>query len=209
MPHSIPRRLVVGMLAAGLVLAFGVAPASASVASGERMLGQTAIEPAYNDMTGGATYLLTPVHAPNPINANPKSWAPIYLPVYPTGSTVGTLNCMNNVDNCPDHDALVTGAAQMVGATLPVDLYAGGAIGHDHLLAPPASGGDFNIAWQPVLVLFTSMDAANAHPTTLAELQADFAAGTAVPVPTGVGPFPNLTFVCAVVPAKVYWRAKP
>jgi len=205
MPHSIPRRFTVGLLAAGLVLALGAAPASASTPSGERMFGQAAVEPAYNDMTGNATYLLTPVHAPNPVHTNRKAWAPIYLPVYPTGSTVGTLNCMGIPGNCPDHDLLVAGAAMQ----MKPDVYGGGVIGHDHLLAVPASGGDFNIAWQPVLVLFTSKAAANEHLTTLAQINAAVKAGNAVEVWSGENEVPNLTFVCAVVPAGIYWRAKP
>jgi len=30
------------------------------------------------------------------------------------------------------------------------DVYSGGVMGHDHLMAGPASGGDFNIAWEPI-----------------------------------------------------------
>jgi hypothetical protein len=32
----------------------------------------------------------------------------------------------------------------------------------------PGSGGDFNIAWEPILVLFTTATAANTRLTTLA-----------------------------------------
>jgi hypothetical protein len=35
-------------------------------------------------------------------------------------------------------------------------LYAKGVLGHDHLMAGPASHGDFNVAWEPILVLFTN-----------------------------------------------------
>lgn len=206
MPRNIPRRrLSFALLAMGLLLALSAAPATASTPSGERMLGQVSIEPVYNDMTGGVAFVATPIHTPNPSNANPVAWAPIFLPVYPTGSTVGTLNCMGVPGNCPDHDGAVAGVA--MGAMPSV--YGGGVIGHDHLLAVPASGGDFNIAWQPVLVLFTNKAAANEHITTLAQINAAVARHDAIEIWTGVGGAPNLTFICAVVPAVTYWRGTP
>ncbi len=41
-------------------------------------------------------------------------------------------------------------------------------LGHDHLMTVPGSGGDFNIAWEPILVLFTTTTATNTRLTTLA-----------------------------------------
>jgi hypothetical protein len=35
-------------------------------------------------------------------------------------------------------------------------LYAKGVLGHDHLMAGPARHGDFNVAWEPILVVFTN-----------------------------------------------------
>jgi hypothetical protein len=83
-------------------------------------------------------------------------------------------------------------------------VYGGGVIGHDHLMAGPASGGDFNIAWEPVLVLFTSTAAANEHITTLAQITAALARHDVIEVP-----IPQATFHCSVVPAVVYWNGTP
>jgi hypothetical protein len=102
--------------------------------------------------------------------------------------------------NCPDHDGLVAGAA---GSIVPT-VYGGGVIGHDHLMAGPGRGGDFNTTWEPVLVLFTTTAAANEHITTLAQIKAAFDRGDVIEVPV-----PSLTFLCSVVPAVVYDRATP
>ncbi|HEY4752992.1 MAG TPA: hypothetical protein VIH37_06875 [Candidatus Limnocylindrales bacterium] len=201
---KVPRRLAAGLLAAGLLLVAS-APASAATPSGERMHGQSSIEPVYDDMTGAVAYVATPIHVANPVHTNPRAWAPFYLPVYPTGSTVGTLDCMGVPGNCPDHDGLVAGVAM---SAVP-SVYGGGVIGHDHLMAGPGSGGDFNIAWQPVLVLFTSKAAANEHITTLAQIDAAVARHDAIEIWTGVNGVPDLTFHCQVVPAVVYWNGTP
>jgi hypothetical protein len=192
------------LLAAGLILVAS-APVSAATPSGERAHGQSTIEPVYDDMTGAVAYLATPNHVANPVHTNPRAWAPIYLTVYPTGSTVGTLDCMGVPGNCPDHDGLVAGVAM---SAMP-SVYGDGVIGHDHLVAVPGSGGDFNIAWQPVLVLFTSKAAANEHITTLAQINAAVGRGDAFEIWTGVNGAPDLTFHCSVVPAVVYWNGTP
>ncbi|TME06199.1 MAG: hypothetical protein E6I80_14575 [Chloroflexi bacterium] len=77
-------------------------------------------------------------------------------------------------------------------------------LGHDHLMAPPGSGGDFNIAWEPILVLFTSSAAANTHLTTLAQINAAVNSGNAFEVPN-----PAATFHCEVVPANIYANSTP
>ncbi len=201
MSRQIPRILVTLTLALGLSAALGASSVgAASLPSGERINGQLSVEPVYNDATGTIAYVATPMHAPNPVHTNPSAWAPIYLPVYPVGSTEGaTLNCMG-VLNCPDHAGLVAGAA----AAIMPSVYGGGVIGHDHLIAVPGSGGDFNIAWQPVLVLFTSKAAANEHLTTLAQITAAVGRGDLIEIWTQ-----SLTFDCAVVPAVVYWNGTP
>ena len=187
-------------IACSVALGAGSA-AAGSLPSGERMFGKVSVEPVYNDMTGQIAFVATPIKAPDPAKANPIAWAPIYLPMYPTGSTVGvTLNCMGVPGNCPDHDGIVAGIAAQV---LP-SVYGNGVIGHDHLLATPASGGDFNIAWEPVLVLFTNAAAANEHVTTEARIDELVAAHQAIEVP-----LPPATFLCAVVPAATYWLGTP
>lgn len=184
-------------------------PASAATLtpSGERHIGQDTLEPGYDAAHAGVlTYLLTPDNAPDPVNANPKAWAPIYIPVYPVGSTAATtFNCQHApVENCPDHGALVAGAAQAISVNAGFgDVYAAGVAGHDHVLDIPG-GDDFNIAWEPILVLFTSSSAANQRLVTDDAILTAAAHGTVILVPA-----PQLTFDCAVVSEAVWDHATP
>ena len=203
-------RFTLVLLAAALAaswasLAPSRAAAAASAPSGETILGQSTIEPVFDDTTGNVNYVMTPNHAP--LNANPASWAPFYVPVYPVtaSASVGTLQCTHvPSDNCPDHGPPI---ALAVAAAVPA-VYGppngSGVLGHDHLMAPPASGGDFNIAWEPILVLFTNPTAANTRLTTLAQITAAVSSHQAFLVP-----LPQLTFHCEVVPATVYAQATP
>jgi hypothetical protein len=185
---------------------------ASSLPSGERIVGGTAshggtvVEPVYDDMTGQIRYVSTPRGVPDPVKSNPVAAAPFYLPVYPAGSTVPTLNCQDvPVENCPDHGPAVAGLAQ----ALEPGVYGNGVIGHDLLMAGPASHGDFNVAWVPTLVLFTP-GAAITHITTLTQLNALIASGAVKTVPLdGTNGFPNLTFHCAVVSAAVYAQGVP
>jgi hypothetical protein len=218
----VSKRISVLLIVLGLfALAAGVAVAWASAdpgPSGERIIGGTGVggvggtvvEPVYDDMTGVIRYVSTPRGTPDPVKSNPVASAPFYLPVYPVGSSVPatfTLNCLDvPVENCPDHGAAVAGAAQ---AIMP-SVYGGGVIGHDHLMAGPASHGDFNVAWVPTLVLFTTTAAANQHLVTEAQVEAAVDSGQAIEVALdGTHGTPNLTFLCAVVPAAVYARGTP
>ena len=180
-----------------------VAVSSASaLPSGERVVGQNSIEPAYNDITGSLTYLLTPGHGPFPTHTSTHAVAPLYLVEYPPGTTVGTLNCMGVPGNCPDHDAEVAGAATSI---MP-SVYGNDPTlvpGHDHLVATPASGGDFNIAWEVVEVLFTNKAAGNTHLTTEAQIDAAVARGDAIEVDLG------FAFHCSVVSATAYAQGTP
>jgi hypothetical protein len=193
------------LLAAALAVAVaGIthspAAAAASTPSGERILGQDVIEPVFDDTTGNVTYVMTPIKAAL-VKSNPVAWAPFYVPVYPVGASVGTLQCIHlPADNCPSHGpAIAAGAAQIDPA-----IYGAGVLGHDHLLAPPASGGDFNISWEPILVLFTNAAAANTRLTTEAQIDAAVSSGNAFEVP-----LPQATFLCEVVSANVYALATP
>lgn len=194
------RSFAIG-LAALLALLFNVSPATASaLPTGERMFHQATLEPVYDAAHAGHIgYVLTPEKAP--MHANPRSWAPIYVVVYPSGtSAASTFSCMHvPVENCPSHGDAVAGAA----AAIMPNVYGGGVIGHDHVLDFPG-GDDFNIAWEPVLVLFTSTAAANQHLLTDASILAARDAGQAILVPV-----PALTFMCAVVPQSLWVRATP
>ena len=201
--------LLAGTIAVSLAgITHSRAAAAASTPSGERILGQSTLEPVFDDTTGNVTYVMTPKKAP--LNANPKAWAPFYVPVYPVSAfaSVGTLMCTHIVagvesDNCPDHGPAIAAAVQS-GCPNASNIYCNGVLGHDHLMAPPGSGGDFNIAWEPILVLFTNATAANNRLTTLAQINAALNSGNAVTVP-----LPQLTFHCEVVPANVYALGTP
>jgi len=177
--------------------------------SGEVQVGQTVIEPAYDDVSGTLVYLSTPMH----VGVHPnfaRNVAPIYLPVYPVGSSVGTLNCQDatatTTENCPDHGPEVAGAAMGISAAGGFgSVYAGGVLGHDHLVGIASTGGDFNILWEPVLVLFTNSTIANTdHVTTDAEIGRLVANGDAIEIP-----LPSLTFHCSVVSASAYAQGIP
>ena len=181
--------------------------ASDPVPSGERITGQSIMEPVYNDLDGSVSYILTPIHTPLIDPTNNHAVAPLYVIVYPSSAAgvIGTVNCQHQpMDNCPDHGPELAGLAKSVFPAV----YGGGVWGHDHILsahpnASPASA-DFNVAWLPVAVLFTSSSAANNHITTLSQLNAALAAGQVMEIPL-VG----ATFQCSPVPATVYNLGTP
>ncbi len=182
-------------------LALATTASGNGLPSGERILGQSTLEPAYNDSNGAIIYLLTPPNG-GTVHSNPKAWSPLFVVVYPTSAaaSVGTMNCAHvPADNCPDHGPGVAGAA---AAIVPA-VYGSGVWGHDHLLDAPG-GEEFNIAWEPILVLFTNSAAANEHITTDAQIDAAFDRGDVIEIP-----LPALTFVCSVVPAVTYNHAVP
>jgi hypothetical protein len=186
-----------------LLFAVAAMPAAAdSIPSGQRALGQTVLEPVYNDEQAGEIgYIQQPEKAPQPVNANPVAWAPFYLVVYPVGSTAGTtFLCQHTpVENCPTHG---NGIAALAQAREP-GVYGAGVVGHDHLMDFPG-GPDFNIAWEPIVVLFTNSAAANEHILTDAQISAAVSSGNAIEVP-----LPARTFICASVPATVYALGTP
>jgi hypothetical protein len=195
------RRILLLLAVTAFALAGSVSVAAAdSVPTGERTFHQTTLEPAYDAAHAGRLgYLLTPNKAP--LHAPPVAWAPIYLPVYPVGTTAATtLNCMHTpVENCPSHGDGVAGAAQSI---MP-NVYGDGVLGHDHVLDFPG-GDDFHIAWEPVLVLFTTKAAANQHLLTDAAILAARDAGDVILVDD-----PDHTFNCAVVSSTLWNRASP
>lgn len=196
------KRLTLLAAITAMVLGAGISAAGAgSVPSGERVKGQVVYEPVYNDEQAGTIgYVSTPLKAPTVVNANPAAWSPFYVPVYPIGSTVGTLLCTTfPTENCPDHGPGIAAAA----AQIMPNVYGAGVLGHDHLMDFPG-GADFDVAWEPILVLFTSPAAANEHLLTDAQIEAAVDAGRAIEVPV-----PTLTFHCAAVSARVYALGTP
>jgi hypothetical protein len=226
------RLLALSALVAAVGLVIATAAVSAGpTPSGQRMYGNASfalanpadptsgsfsggggtIEPAYDDATGTLVYLQTPngpspVHPPKKIDPStgmPINVAPIYLPMYPAGSGIdpATLNCAHvPADNCPDHGPLLAAVAMSI---MP-SVYGGGVVGHDHLVGIAKSGGDFNVLWEPVLVLFTNAAAAKTQITTLAQINHAVANHDAIEVPV-----PPATFHCSAVSAAAYWRATP
>jgi hypothetical protein len=197
--------LIAGVSALVVVIAAGSSGA-ASIPSGQRTLAQNVLEPVYNDENAGEIgYIKQPEHTAQPVPSNPHAWAPFYLVIYPVGSTAATTYlCMHlPVDNCPTHGPGVAAFAQ---ATYPT-VYGAGVIGHDHLMDFPG-GSDFNIAWEPMFVLFTPQGAAdgaiNEHVLTDAQIDALVASGDA-----NVFPRPTRTFICSSVPARLYDMATP
>lgn len=216
--------LLTGVLIAGGTVAGTAAGASDPMPSGEVTIGNASfdttsgtfvggggtIEPAYDVTTGTPIYLLTPIGAQvhpaqriDPATGLPVNVAPIYIPVYPVGSGIdpATLNCAHvPADNCPDHGPEVAGAAMSIVPSV----YGGGVIGHDHLAGIASTGGDFNVLWEPVLVLFTNSTAATEHVTTLTQIKSDVGSGNAIEVP-----LPQLDFNCAPVSAAAYAHGTP
>lgn len=191
---------VTGMMLGSVMLGAGIPAADASsIPSGERVLGQSVLEAVYNDEQADTIgFVSTSAHAP--MHANPAAWAPFYVPVYPAGSTVGTLLCQDvPAENCPDHGPALAAAA----AAIEPSVYRAGVLGHDHLMDFPG-GSDFDVAWEPILVLFTSKAAADEHLLTDAQIEAAVARGDAIEVPV-----PALTFHCEAVSASVYAQATP
>jgi hypothetical protein len=196
-----------GLLAPVFIALVVAVPPAAAVAdtlpTGEVTFGQSTVEPAYNDINGTIIYLLTPNKAHE--NANTAhAVAPLYLIMYPaSAAAIGTVNCQHQpMDNCPDHGPAVSGLAE----TMEPSVYGAGVWGHDHLVAAPPSPpatGDFNIAWEPVAVLFLSPNAVT-HITTMSQLNAAIAAGSVRTIP-----LPAATFHCSVTAVATYRNGTP
>jgi hypothetical protein len=157
--------------------------------SGQRAFGQVTVEPAVDDATGNEIFLLTPNNVPLPSNAALRAHAPLYLVLYPAASTIDadTLNCQPV--NC--------GHVQTFAYPLK---------GHDHLVGVPHTG-DFNVAWDVVLVAFTQQGfadgAINNRLLTLDQLNAALVAGDVIPIG------PVTSFNCVITSAATYLKGTP
>jgi hypothetical protein len=198
------RIALTGMV--GLAVLFPLNSFADSLPSGERTHGAVTIEPAYEDMTGGIVYLqtpnqLAPLSSTNVINGvNPHSVAPLYLVVYPPG-TSGTLDCMGVPGNCPDHDGAIAAAATgIMPSVYGTDPNA--VPGHDHLVGVASTAGDFNVPWHVYVELFTSRTAVT-HITTVDQLNNAKSAGELTEIDTGI------VFLCAVVSQSSYAAGTP
>src|SRR5438309_1121435 len=198
------NRAFLALALAALACVVPVAGSAEALPSGEHLLGNVAIEPAYDDYNGSIVYLLTPnrlapLGANNPINnVNTHAVAPLYLIVYPPG-TAGTFNCMGVPGNCPDHAGAIAGLANSKEPLVYTD--ASAVPGHDHLVGMPRTG-DFNVAWRVFVELFKP-GVTVTHITTLAQLKAAWSANSLDEVDTGI------TFVCSVVSEHAYLAGTP
>lgn len=192
--------MIVVRRAIPLLAALVSLPALAQTYSGQVAFGQSTVEPALDAATGAAVFLLTPDQAPAASKANPRAWAPLYIVAYPPATTLppNELNCTPG--SCDHLQTLppLPPALQQV--------YPGGQLaGHDHLVGV-APTGDFNVAWQVLLVLFTPQGVADGaidtRLTTLEAVEAAVARGDAVgPIPTPI------VFDCSIVSESVYLQA--
>lgn len=184
--HQLVSSLFLGALLVGLI---GSANGQTIWYSGERAFGQVVVEPAVDSATGNEIFLLTPNKAPLPSKAAQRAHAPLYLVLYPTASSIdaNVLNCQPT--NC-DH-------AQTFAYSLK---------GHDHLVGVPHTG-DFNVAWDVILVAFTTQGfadgAINTRLLTLDELNAAIAVGD---VET-IGPVTS--FNCSITSPVTYLKGTP
>src|SRR5215469_13971270 len=150
-----PLSLLAAAAASVVLPALAAVPAGAdSLPSGQRFLGQSVLQPVYNDEQAGEIgFIKQPLNVAQPVNANMAAWDPFYVVVYPVSSTVPkttTLQCQHlPVDNCPTNgNAIATFAINKEPA-----VYGAGVAGRDHLMDFPG-GPDFNANWEPIIVLF-------------------------------------------------------
>jgi hypothetical protein len=195
------RVFVLGVAVAVLLVATASTGAADSIPTGQRVFHNSSLEPAYNAANAGQIgYFMEPA---GKMNASPTAWAPIYVVVYPTGSTAATtFSCMHIAmgnDNCPSHGNAIAGLA----AAREPAVYGGGVAGHDHVLDFPG-GDDFNIAWEPTVVLFKSKADANEHVVTDARINELYSEGK-----VDLIPLPQATFLCAIVPQRIWDMATP
>jgi hypothetical protein len=197
------------LVAAAAVVLPAVPAAADSSPSGQRFLGQSVLEPVYNDEQAGEIgYINQPLNAPQPLNSNPSVWDPFYVVVYPVTSTVPattTLQCQHlpAPDNCPTNGQAVAAFAVKNEPAV----YGAGVAGRDHLMDFPG-GPQFNPNWEPIIVLFTPQaltdGAINKHVLTDAQINELVLSGDVMEFPN-----PARAFICALVPATVYNMATP
>ena len=212
-----------GLIAAAVL---GFAPAFAAVPevteppffSGQVAFGQATVEPAVDDVTGNIVFLLTPNGAPLPSDANPAAQENFYQVMYPIASAISAteLNCQpsncNHAHVLPfSNVAYDSNPADLAGTSKACTDFNGGkpcAVykGHDHLVGVPSTGGQFNVAWHVIFVLFTPQGfadgAINTRIKTLDEIDALLSSGDVTLVP-------RRSFNCQCVSQSVYDRGVP
>jgi hypothetical protein len=218
--------LAVGIVTAGA----GAGNKPLPAATGERAHAQSTLEAVFNaEKSGEIGYVSTPNQTQHPVPSNPKSWSPIYVVEYPTtyqfatdgSGATGPLNCEHyqgtpETDNCPSHGNDLAGIAHFCldSSVVPApnnpcddsttaaavqNVYQYGEAGHDHVM-DFHGGADWNVAWEPILVLFTDADYANNNRLlTDSDIATAVADGKAVEME-----LPFATFHCAQVSKSVW-----
>lgn len=196
MSSKTSRALLTFTLVNGLVAATAIAGPPLPWYTGQRAFGQVTVEPAVDLTTGTEVFLLTPNKAPFPSKAPDAAQAPMYLVAYPANSTVSDpFNCTPTT--C-DHVQSV-----------PVPWYPNGGVlkGHDHLVGIASTHGDFNVAWDVELDVFTAQGfadgAINHRILTLDELNHAKGAGDIQAIPSGI------VFNCSSTNVATYLKGVP
>ena len=184
--------------------------------SGQRNYSGVSVEPAIDYTTGTTVYLLTPIGAPFPSKANPIATAPLYLPLYPTQSTVPAADLDCQPTNCDHANVLPfpdpAGYGALPGTNPACADFNGGqpcalVKGHDHLVGAPSTHGDFNVAWTVKPVIFTDKafgdGKINERITTLNQLMSLVHSGDVVIAPDLV------TFNCSITSERTYELGTP
>ena len=173
-----------------------IAGAQTTWYTGQRAFGQVTVEPAVNDANGEQIFLLTPNKAPFPSKAPEKAQSPLYLVAYPTNSTI--TDAFNCTPTTCDH-------AQRV----PAPWYPSNGLlkGHDHLVGLPNTHGDWNVAWDVEVDIFTpkgfSDGAINHRILTLDALNKAKADGDIQPIDIGI------VFNCSSTNIVTYLKGTP
>ncbi len=192
------KRILIATLSV-LVIALAAVPMTVFAASntGAHGFGKVSVEPAYDGRSGQEVFILLPDNA----KVQPTSaWSPLYLVMYPTSATLGTLDC--TPQNC-DHanaipDAVLSSLADegintpysSGSVSTPYGDFTGGLVkGHDHLLTTDTQG-HMHVTKHVYFALFTTNSgcdgAWNTEVTTAGQLNSEIANGCIVTVDTGL-----------------------
>ncbi|HEY2468836.1 MAG TPA: hypothetical protein VGI45_13485 [Terracidiphilus sp.] len=200
--------------AALLLAATAILGVSAALAqSGGVTLGNSIIEPAFDDMTGTPVFIHETQKSPFPVKSNPRAAAPIYAVEYPVQSSIPAAEMDCQPTNC-DHDNVIPFPDMNYGLASDdaCRVFNGGnpcsqLKGVEILLGLAPTGGDFNVAWHAELVFFTAQGfrdgAIDTKITTLSQLNSALTKGDAYLLDTPI------TFECSPAPKQTYDRGVP
>lgn len=182
--------------------------------SGQSVTRGGLIQVALDGETGKTVFILTPKKTPQPTHTNAAAQAPIYLVAYPTTSDIPADHLDCTVTNCkglnvlPFLDSDYGAASDAACAKFNGGKPCSAVEGHDHIVGTPFTGGDFNVAWHKVLVIFTTKgfddDAIDTRITSVAQLE-----GLEANDEVKLIRVPASSFNCSLVPETVYDLGTP